>query len=151
VRDYEGRSTKGETIYKVSAKGEKYALVETMSPVRMKGRKLLLREHDLWLWLPSVRRPTRVSMQQRLTGEVANGDIARTRFHQDYHPKIAGVVQHGGAPHYLLKLTAKHKDTTYRKLDLWVHTKTFRPAKAQFYAISGKLLKTATYSEFRRV
>lgn len=149
IKDYDGSKLLRTNLYKVFCKGELLALIETEAPLRLKGRKILLRSDDLWLYLPSVKRPTRISLQQRLTGEVANGDIARTRFFDDYAAKISGTENWEGKPHYILDLTAKSETVTYRRVQLWVDQKTYQPAKAQFYAISGKLLKTSLYSDFK--
>ena len=41
---------------------------------------MLMRGNDLWVFLPSVSQPVRLSLSQRLTGQVANGDLARANF-----------------------------------------------------------------------
>jgi len=151
VKDYDGDSMLRENLYRVYCKGSKLALIETLAPTRLQGRKILMRDNDLWLYLPSVRRPTRISLQQRLTGEVANGDIARTSFHEDYTPRLLGTVKREGKKLYKLALKARHSDTTYRNIVLWVEPKTFRPIHAEFFAISGKLLKKSDYEEFEPI
>jgi hypothetical protein len=135
-----------ETVYKVYSKNIDYTLIDTLAPARQKGRKLLMRGNDLWLFLPTVKRPTRVSFQQRLTGEVSNGDIARTNFAKDYDAKLEGEEEVDGKPCYKLSLTAKGKDVTYRSITYWVEKAGLNPVKAEFYALSGKLLKTGVYS-----
>ncbi len=150
INDYDGSKLLRNQLYKVFCKGENYALIETEAPMRLKGRKILLRGDDLWLYLPSVAKPTRISLQQRLTGEVANGDIARTRFYDDYGAKISGTEQIDGKKHYVLDLQAKKDTVTYRRVQLWVDLKTYQPSKANFYAISGKLLKTSLYSDYKK-
>lgn len=40
------------------------------------------------MFMPDVSQPVRLSLAQRLTGQVANGDLARANFASDYHPKI---------------------------------------------------------------
>lgn len=150
VKDFQGSSLVRENIYKVFSKNMKLTLVETIFPERLTGRKLLM-AGGMWLYLPSLRRATRVSDQQRLTGEVANGDIARTNYHRDYKATLAGTSKIGSDSYYELALTAKDSSLAYRKIHLWVNTKTFAPLKADFYALSGKLLKTGEYSELETV
>jgi outer membrane lipoprotein-sorting protein len=150
IKDFDGKKLLRTNLYKVFCKGEQYALIETMEPTRLKGRKILLRNEDLWLYLPSVKRPTRISLHQRLTGEVANGDIARARFFDDYTATISGTETLDGKLHSVLDLVAKRENVTYRKVQLWVNQETQQPSKAQFYAISGKLLKTSLYSDFKK-
>lgn len=144
VSDYEDKTQDKQTRYKVYTMGTRFARIETEFPERLKGRKLLMRGHDLWLYLPSIKRPTRVSFQQRLTGEVANGDLARISFSEDYVAALASPIT---AKSIHLKLTAKHKTTTYRKVELWLQPKTLRPVKAHYFALSGKLLKVSEFSQ----
>lgn len=151
VKDYDGDSMLRENLYRVYCKGSKLALIETLAPTRLQGRKVLMRDEDLWLYMPSVHRPTRISLQQRLTGEVANGDIARTSFGEDYRPKILGRANRKGKTFLKLDLVAKRKDTTYRRIHLYVDPKNYHPAHADFYALSGKLLKTSEYEEFEPI
>ena len=47
-----------------------------------------MKGHDLWIFLPTVSQPVRLSMSQRLTGQVANGDLARANFAGDYTAKL---------------------------------------------------------------
>ncbi len=146
VKDFNGSALAQENVYKVHSKDMKYTLVETVFPERLAGRKLLM-AGSLWLYLPTLKRPTRVGLQQRLTGEVANGDIARAKFSNDYVAKFEKREKLKGVSYYRLILTAKDKTAAYRKVRLWVAEKDFYPLKAEFFALSGKLLKTGEYSE----
>jgi outer membrane lipoprotein-sorting protein len=147
VEDIEDNAPVRETEYRVFTKGDHLARVETTAPERLKGRKLLMRDNDLWLYLPSIKRPTRVSFQQRLTGEVSNGDIARVRFHVDYKASKKGMAKVDGKTYLKLNLAARRPDVTYRRIELLVDPETYRPFRAGFFAISGKLLKTGDYSQ----
>lgn len=150
VKDFQGKTLQRENVYKVFSKDMKYALIETVFPERLTGRKLLM-AGGLWLYLPTLKRPTRVGLQQRLTGEVANGDIARTQFADDYSARLDGRETIGGKKHYRMLLTARDKSLPYRTIKLWVGEKDFVPLKAEFYALSGKKLKTGEYSELETI
>jgi outer membrane lipoprotein-sorting protein len=110
-----------------------------------------MRNNDLWLYLPSVKRATRISLQQRLTGEVSNGDLARSNLFEDYVPKSIKSQKMGNLPCYVLDLKAKSKIATYRRIQLWIQQSDSRPVRADFYALSGKILKSSEYSEFEEV
>jgi hypothetical protein len=146
VEDLNDGKVSAETTYKVYSKDLDLVLIETVAPARLKGRKLLMRGNDLWSYMPTIKRPIRVGFQQRLTGEVSNGDIARTNFAKDYDAKLEGTETVKGRSCYKLGLTAKHKEVTYRSLTYWVEKGTCNPVKADFYALSGKLLKSGEYS-----
>ncbi len=150
VKDFQGGTLTRENIYKVYSKGPKATLVETVFPERLSGRKLLM-AGALWLYLPTIKRPTRVGLQQRLTGEVANGDIARARFSGDYSAKLEGKENIRGKPYYRLSLTAQDKTLPYRNIRMWVGEKDFVTLKADFFALSGKKLKTGEYSEMENI
>jgi outer membrane lipoprotein-sorting protein len=148
VRDFKKRQLEKETRYKVWSKGTLMSLVDTVEPERQKGRKLLMINDDLWFITPDVKRPTRVSFQQRLTGEVSNGDLSRTNFSGDYNSTILSEEKFKGKDDvWVLKLEAARKGVTYSSIKYWVAKKGFLPLKAEFFAASGKLLKTAIYSK----
>ena len=146
VIDKDGGKTERETVYRVYSQGMRKSLVETLEPERQSGRKLLMAK-GLWMYLPTVRKPTRVSPQQRVTGEVANGDLARTQFSADYKAALEAEENWGGIPCYRLGLTSKTRDAPYRRVRLWVDKAKHFPLRAEYFALSGKLLKTGVFSE----
>lgn len=144
ITDLKGTTTQ-KTQYRVFSKGSKLSRVETVFPERQAGRKLLMTDDGLWLFTPDIKRPTRVSMQQRLTGEVANGDIARTNFGDDYQAILKNEVKLNDRPAYLLELKKKRDEVTYSTIDYWVAKKNFAPIRAVFKTDGGKVLKMAEY------
>ena len=140
---------KSEQVYKVRVKDFETSLVEQIEPVRAQGRKLLMKGLDMWLFTPQVKKAVRISLQQRLTGDVANGDISRTNYADDYSSKIAG--QDASMKATILELRARDKRVTYHRVKYWIETASQRPLKSEFYALSGKLLKTATFSDFKQI
>src|SRR5215475_4212099 len=77
--------------YKVLSKGNEDTIVMVTAPASERGQMMLMKGRDLWVFLPSVSQPVRLSLAQRLTGQVANGDIARANFSGDYTPTLAGT------------------------------------------------------------
>ena len=49
----------------------------------------------------------------------------------------------------VMQLDAVDNWVTYRKVLYWVNPVNARPHKAEFYAVSGRLLKTAYYRDFQ--
>ena len=68
--------------------------------------------YDMWIFTPNIKRPVRISLEQKLTGEVANGDIARTNFSEDYTPEIQSEENIGAVKAWKLNLKSKDKKTT---------------------------------------
>lgn len=147
IRSYDDGRTE-ERVYKVLSKGNENALVMTVAPAAERGQILLMKGHDLWLYLPRVSQPVRLSLAQRLTGQVANGDIARANFSGDYTPRLLGTVKIGEENMYALELAAVDRKVTYQRVRYWVRQKDFRPYQAEFYSLSGRLLKICSYQEF---
>jgi outer membrane lipoprotein-sorting protein len=135
--------------YRILSKGNRQTLVQTTAPVVDRNQILLMRDHDLWVFLPNLSQPIRLPLSQRLTGQVANGDLARANFVGDYEPKILRTEKLEGGAYAVLQLDAVDSWVTYRKVLYWVNAENARPFKAEFYAVSGRLLKTAHYRDFQ--
>lgn len=150
VDDFDGAEKK-TGVYQVFVRDNNTSLVNQLAPERMKGRKLLMRNDDLWLFTPTIRRPVRVSLEQRMTGEVSNGDLARTNYAEDYQATSVEEEKLNGVSSFRVQLKAKRKNLTYSKIDYWIDAKKKLPLKAQYYALSGKLLKVADYLDFKKV
>jgi len=144
----EGKQTDAR-LYKVLSRGNDNTIVQVLEPASERGQAMLMRGRDLWIFLPTVSQPVRLSLSQRLTGQVANGDIARANFSGDYAPRVLRTEAIDGQDHYVLELTAVDRGVTYSRVLYWVRKSNFHPHKAEFYAVSGRLLKTCRYEEFK--
>lgn len=135
--------------YRVLSKGNDKTIVMVTEPASERGQILLMRDRDLWVFLPNVSQPVRLSLSQRLTGQVANGDLARANFTGDYAPRLLREETIEGKDYYVLELNAVDRGVTYRRVIYWVQKANFFPYKAEFYSVSGRLLKTCQYEEFQ--
>jgi outer membrane lipoprotein-sorting protein len=135
--------------YRILSTGNTKTLVKTTAPAIDRDQILLMRDHDLWAFLPNLSQPIRLPLAQKLTGQVANGDLARANFSGDYVPQILRKETLDGEPYYLLQLDAVDNWVTYHQVLLWVNAKSGRPYKAELYALSGRLLKTCHYQDYR--
>jgi hypothetical protein len=50
----------------------------------------------------------------------------------------------------VLELSARANDVAYRRLRYWVEKESAQPVKTEHYAVSGRLLKTVYYEDYRR-
>lgn len=140
-----------EREYRIISKGNSHTLVQTMYPEDERGQILLMRGRELWAFLPNLSQPVRLPLSQRLTGQVANGDLARAGFAGDYEATLTRREKIDGTDYAVLQLTAVDNWVTYRKALLWVHPKTNRPLKAEYYSASGRLLKTCQFQDYRNM
>lgn len=149
VRSRSGDEELLPRVYRVSSKGNENTIVQTLEPAVERGQNMLMRGRDLWIFLPSVSQPVRLSLSQRLTGQVANGDLARANFSGDYTPTIVGSEKIDGVAYTVLDLAAAQRGVTYPKVKYWVRASDAHPLKAEFYSVSGRLLKTCTYEDYK--
>nr|WP_240702145.1 outer membrane lipoprotein-sorting protein [Trinickia terrae] len=135
--------------------GQYRNLVQFDEPARDANKLLLKNGNDLWFYDPSSQASVRISPQQRLLGQAANGDVVTVNWAKDYVPALAGEedVTDGDrqARHcYQLHLTARTPDVTYHAIDLWLDAGNSHPVKARFYTESGALLKVAYFRKFQQ-
>src|ERR1043166_4771076 len=130
--------------FRVYGKGPDRSVVEFLAPAPEKGKLLLMLRDAMWFYMPTASRPIRISPLQRLMGQASNGDVARTSFTVDYVAK--SVVEDDKA--FVLDLAAKDADIAYSRVQLWIDKATYAPLRADFYVVSGKLIKRALYREF---
>jgi outer membrane lipoprotein-sorting protein len=135
--------------YKVLSKGNENTVVMVMEPASERGQIMLMKGRDLWIFLPSVSQPVRLPLSQRLTGQVANGDLARANFAGDYTPRLLRTEKVDGETMHVLELTAVDRGVTYHRVLYWVRQANSWPHKAEFYSVSDRLLKTCLYADFK--
>lgn len=121
------------------------SVAETLEPARFRGAKILQVGRNMWLTKTGLSKPIPVSPRQRMSGQASNGDIAATNYAADYSATLAGEETLEGEACHVLELTAKHKRTTYDRVRYWVSQARGTAMKAEFYSLSGKLLKTAMF------
>lgn len=138
-----------ERKYQVLSKGNDKTVVIVTEPAAERGQTMLMSGRDLWVFLPNVSQPVRLSLAQRLTGQVANGDLARANFAGDYNPRLLRTETIDGESYHVLELKAIDRGVTYQRVLYWVKQKNAYPHKAEFYSLSNRLLKTCRYENFQ--
>ncbi|MEN3297850.1 MAG: hypothetical protein V7642_7103 [Burkholderiales bacterium] len=158
VEYHNGKQTGSNTlaIYsKADAQsGQFRSLIRFAAPARDANKLMLKNGNDLWFFDPSSKVSIRISPQQRLLGQAANGDVVTVNLAKDYKADLAMEedIQDGDRQTrhcYKLALTANSPDVTYHHIEMWIDAANNRPVKGRFYAESGKLLKTAYYRRYQ--
>jgi outer membrane lipoprotein-sorting protein len=129
----------------VYLKGNDKTLVKVLGPKSNIGRNMLMIGENMWVYVPNIRRSVRVSLNQKLTGEAANGDISRMRWAGDYKFKIEKKEKKETE----LLLEALKDGLTYSKIRVWISSVDKRPLRAEFLTLSGKVIKTASYEDYK--
>jgi hypothetical protein len=121
------------------------SLAEFFSPGNMADQKLLMVGRNMWFVRSGLRKPVPISPRQRLLGQASNGDIAATNYAKDYDATLAGQDVINGDPVYKLQLTARNDQVTYPRIDYWISAETRLAEKADFYSVSGRIIKSARF------
>lgn len=139
----------------MESSGQFATLVKFVEPARDAGKLMLKNGNDLWFFDPATKASIRISPQQRLLGEAANGDVITVNLSRDYRATYGAEesVRDGERKDrraHRLMLTAATPDATYASAELWIDKDTRQPIKARFIADSGQLLKTTYYRRYQR-
>ncbi|MFH0783033.1 MAG: outer membrane lipoprotein-sorting protein [Pseudomonadota bacterium] len=121
------------------------SVAEFTAPAKVQGNKLVMLDRNMWFTKPGLSKPVPISPRQKLIGGAANGDIASTNYAADYDAVLVSEDQVEGIPCYVFDLSAKSKKTTYDRIRYWVSKERLLAEKAEFFTLSGKLFKTATF------
>jgi len=129
---------------KIYYKKDKGTLMEFLEPAREKGKKILLVKDNMWLFVPSVSKPLRLSAKDSFMGtSFTNRDLMDYDLKNDYKAKILKETD----KHYKLELTATNKNVSYPKVIVDVDKEHILPTKEELYTLSGDLIKIIEFSE----
>lgn len=138
-------SRKEFILYTVK-KGDDKMVALFLQPASEKGRSTLRLGDNMWLYIPNVGKPIRITSLQSVVGGVFNNsDILRL----DYSVEYDAIKLEDKGDIYLLELKAKSASVAYDKLTMTVNKETSLPTVIECYAISGMLIKTLHYSKIK--
>lgn len=138
--------TKKEFVIYSAKKGKDQIATLFLSPSSDKGRSTLRQGDNMWLYIPNVGKPVRITSLQSVVGGVFNNaDIMRLDYAVEYD--VQSVEEQGEL--YLLKLKAKTGDVAYDKLSMKVDKKLLLPTEIEAYASSGMLMKTLRFKDIK--
>ena len=141
---YPDGKTKEFTVYTVKKDKDKVAML-FLSPASEKGRTTLRVGDNMWLYIPNVGKPIRITSLQSITGGVFNNsDIMQIDYNAEYKVIKTDKTEKG----YILDLKAKNQTVAYDKLKMWA-TKDEILTKIECYSASGMLIKTLEFKEVK--
>ncbi len=129
------------------AKKDKDKMVSLfLEPDSEKGRATLRLGDNMWLYIPNVGRPLRITSMQSVVGGVFNNaDIMRLDFSTEY--SVAKEEDKG--KFLLLELKAKNDTVSYDKLLMQIDKKTLLPIQIECYTSTKMLIKTLYYKKLK--
>ena len=138
--------SKKEFVLYTVKKGQDRMVALFLSPASEKGRSTLRLGDNMWLYIPSVGKPLRItSLQSVIGGVFNNSDILRL----DYSAEYDAVILEETADKYVLNCKAKTSSIAYDSLKMEVDKKTMVPVTIECYAASGMLIKTLYYKNIK--
>ena len=136
--------------------GTELAFTEYLSPPREAGTKMLKIGEKLYTYSPQTDRVIQISghmLRQSVMGsDMSYNDMMEDRpIEQLYNATLEGSIKIDDRDHYIIALDAKVKGLSYPKRRSWVDKEYLLPTKEELYAKSGKLLKTTSLDEIKKI
>ncbi|MEJ2141780.1 MAG: outer membrane lipoprotein-sorting protein [Gammaproteobacteria bacterium] len=136
--------TRKEFVLYTIKKGQEKMIALFLDPPSEKGRSTLRLGENMWLYIPNVGKPLRITSLQSVVGGVFNNsDILRLDYSTEYNVQSYTTEKDS----HLLELKAKDNTVAYDRLKMWVDKKNMVPIRIEAYAASGLLIKTLHYSK----
>ena len=133
------------TFYSVKKGTDKIAGL-FLAPASEKGRTTLRLGDNMWLLIPNVGKPIRItSLQSVIGGVFNNSDILSLDYESEY--TVEKMEEAEGE--YLLFLKAKTKTVAYDRLKMWVEKNKKVPIKIECQTEAGMLIKTLYFKEIK--
>jgi hypothetical protein len=140
----EGRK-KEFTLFSVKKGADKIAAV-FLAPASEKGRSTLRLSDNMWLYIPNVGKPIRITSLQSVVGGVFNNaDILNLDYAVEYN--VARLEEAGNE--YLLYLKAKTRTVAYDQLKMWVDKGKKLPTKIECLTEANLLIKTIYFKDHK--
>jgi len=137
---------KKEFVLFTVKKGKDKVAALFISPASEKGRSTLRLEDNMWLYIPNVGKPIRITSLQSVVGGVFNNaDILRLDYATEYN--VEKLDDKGNE--YLLYLKAKTKNVAYDRLKMWIYKDKMLPSKIESLTEASMLIKTLHFKQIK--
>ena len=138
-------SKKEYTLFFVK-KGVDKVMALFLSPASENGRSMLRLGGNMWLYIPNVAKPVRITSIQSVVGGVFNNaDILQLDYAAEYN--VENVEEKGSE--YLLHLKAKTKTVAYDRLKIWADKVRKLPTKIECLTEANMLIKTLYFKDIK--
>jgi len=117
-----------------------------LAPASEKGRGTLRLGDNMWLYVPNVGKPIRItSLQSVIGGVFNNADILNLDYTAEYDAEKVEEKEN----EYFLQAKAKTKTVAYDRLNLWADKSKKVPVKIECLTGAGMLIKTLYFKEVK--
>ena len=135
-----------EFVLYTAKKGRESMIALFLAPPTDLGRTTLRLGDNMWLYIPEVGKPLRITSLQSVVGGIFNNsDLMRLEFSAEYD--VQGIEEQG--EEYTIDLKAKTGAVAYDQLKMQVDKKLLLPTVIEAYTASGLLVKTLRYKKIK--
>ena len=146
IINIEPDGAKKEFILYVVKKGNDKMVSTFLEPKSEVGRSTLRLGENMWLYIPNVAKPVRItSLQSVIGGVFNNSDILQI----DYHAEYDVVAKEQEGEQTVLTLKAKTNAVAYDSLRMRLDAQYLLPDRIECYAASKMLIKTLYFKEIK--
>jgi hypothetical protein len=146
IINIEPNGSKKEYTYYTAKKGKDKIVGLFLSPASEKGRSTLRLGENMWLYIPNVGKPVRITSLQSVVGGVFNNaDILALDYAVEYDVE---KVEASGSEQ-LLFLKARTKSVAYDRLRMWVEKDKLVPTKIECLTEANMLIKTLYFKDVK--
>ncbi len=133
------------TLFTVKKGVDKVASI-FLAPASEKGRSTLRLGDNMWLYIPNVGKPIRITSLQSVVGGVFNNsDILQLDYAAEYN--VEKAEEDGNE--YLLYLKAKTKTVAYDRIKIWADKGKKLPTKIECLTEANMLIKTLYFKDVK--
>ena len=137
--------------------GADYSLVRVLSPAKEAGTSTLKASRDIWNYLPKVDRtikiPASMMMGSWMGSHFTNDDLVKeSRLVEDYEIETSFEGTRENVAVWEFILTPRPEAAVvWGKIEYRVRQRDFMPLQARYFDEDGELVRTLTFSDFRRM
>jgi len=137
--------------------GADYSLVRVLSPAKEAGTSTLKASRDIWNYLPKVDRtikiPASMMMGSWMGSHFTNDDLVKeSRLVEDYEIETGFEGTRENVRVWEFTLTPRPEAAVvWGKIEYRVRQRDFMPLQARYFDEEGELVRTLTFSNFRRM
>ena len=116
-------------------------------PAAVKGQEMLRNGDNLWVYIPNLKRATRIANRDNFQGgDFNNADVLRVNYQADYDGKL---IESEVPDTFCIELKGKTKETAYDSIKLWMRKSDFQPVKGEYYGTSGQMIRSASFTDHK--
>lgn len=130
------------------SKGQEYAMILITAPARDRSTTFLMREDEVWQWVPSISRtikiPPSMMMQSWMGSDFTNNDLVQeASIVEDYTHTMVGDTTIRDREAWVIRMEPKPTaPVVWEKVMVWITKKTNIQLRAEYYGEDGELVNT---------